>query len=750
MKVFDGSFLTFQGNPVPGRAPAAVTVHGGQHLTPDQAQAVHEVYLAFRDAVRLSIAAHHTDRRLLRDGTVVEVVSNGDLDWVDVWPPPPRLLPTLADLFYTLPGYVESGGYPPYDPNFSAKWSFRQKSAAPTSLKPARTPEETAGIRQHPGNLTWFSDAVNVNNRPIILSWHGRATRYGRLNYHGRDWQCSVNAALRNKIYGPANSAARTNWKDAFKASVWLNGVRHTVALADDTPVRVISCALKKPEAEPLQLYVLSYDGNTLAVYAGAITPYSGQAVVVEKLFDTDYTVSTSIPFGSTNPLWEGMLQLPYFNGSCTALAGLVAVRGGSAGNPEAATALAAAGSPAPSSSAFYVMLMQVDLEAETTSFTAEHVSNTSEVDTTGEPVYSGGFGGSEAFTLEHTTTTIRYGAVDYDGDQLLIALVRNTNITRREESGMLVDGGDASGTSSKSGSIAVENSYRIYLHHNDYTLASHTGTEVPTGTIDMEGSWTGPAEEGDPFTGTGNGTREEDIDAVIQFQTTVEGGDLRQLSVVAGEFVEAGDSYYSDTLAPNDVNGVAWTPVAWGGMTRSVVTDTRQRQPALRFTVWRNGALVEEGPYLTPSSRGDRSRFGWMAGGTLGTPPGGSSSVESWFAFNVRPSEFATTRRDILQDWVNWKDDLPSLANPLISVGRPYVATSAYSADGLYWFFNIGPAFYGNGSMIDSPAGTAMNPVAAFVLQGDEATVDAAAIVTGDDPAFASPVFLDNVPEAP
>lgn len=166
MNVFDDRFITFDGEPMPGRVPPAVSLRNDNPITTEQAHGAQQAYRAFKDAVNLSPAKHHTDRRELQDGTVVEMVSSNGLDFVDIWP-----AGGVRTGFEMLPAFKldDIDG----DLN-SATW--RDMPYDPTV--PPVLVEQT--FIEHPGNQTWCDLRDGSETRGLVLSWWGLSKdRYG-------------------------------------------------------------------------------------------------------------------------------------------------------------------------------------------------------------------------------------------------------------------------------------------------------------------------------------------------------------------------------------------------------------------------------------------------------------------------------------------------------------------------------------------------------------------------------------------
>lgn len=93
MKLNDPSFLSFAGEPITGRIPPRTLVAGNGALTPQQQAGVAHAFKLFKDATRVSVGGYLVRNRVLPDGTLVRMESQGTggaaIDTVYVVPPPP-------------------------------------------------------------------------------------------------------------------------------------------------------------------------------------------------------------------------------------------------------------------------------------------------------------------------------------------------------------------------------------------------------------------------------------------------------------------------------------------------------------------------------------------------------------------------------------------------------------------------------------------------------------------------------------
>jgi hypothetical protein len=767
MNLFDPNFLTFDGNPIPGRGPVRVEVEGDAALTSEQQAGTSAAYKLFCDAKRLSLIDFHSQQYELDDGTRISMVSINGADQVHIAPPPPRVATALEDIFIAVPSFF--GGHDTAAPNYSKQTPYRGKTAAPTHMRATREIVDVEGIREHPGNLTWWSDAIKVNGKPLIVSWYGKATRYGRADYYGRGRQ-RASTVMQDFLYGKEDSDARLHWDDAFKPRVWTNGVWHAVqkiVMGSPVDVPVMSAGLKK-ETDGMYLWLVSFDGTQLAVYKGRINPYRQKTVTVEWQFDIDFQVVTT-PFSSSHPWWEAPLQPFYFNASCTKCAGLVAV------NADTATNTSAAAVVTPTTGFRYcVAVAEVDLVAMTTTFSANHLTDeaTTSGSNTGSATDWHGYslaspppiGTTDTFTGGGTNTyTVtekkqRYGGVDYVGDQLTIAIAEmalawdyvDTGTYTYSITNYLAAGDTRSGSLSRDVSKSVTASYRVFQYHDGHTLASFTGSTVALGSVHVEST---------SLADTGTGTSAFIVSDDVLLDVTVEGGDLRHKAVIVSELLDVGSSDVEETFAAAPAVGV-WSAdkfvafdsaVADTTLAHSYSSSTRGRRPARRLVVWKDGTAIETGtwrnvygvsPTVMASNNVPLLFYGAFDLGTNELYP-------NWSPIVTGSSTPAGS--DYLLDW---QDFATALAGYRLAAamqgGIPNVNTCAFAtdADDSQWFYNIAEYAF---DATESPA--TFNPKAGFVIAGTKYDAHCENFYLGDgvssytDAVLASPIYLDNVP---
>lgn len=703
-------------------------VLGDGELSGQQRAELNHKFFIHKMNVRTAAGSYLVHNGKLSDGTPFRFISNSGQHQVMVWPVPGEPRTPLKSLFFSVP--YSAGFTSPYEPKVSTIWPFRGATEPPEKLHKARVVEDATKLRQHPGNLTWYSADLTNRGKPITASWYGRATRYGRLDYYGRNVQWTLDGFY-STLYSPSSSY-RDNWFDAFKPAVWLNGVKRRVATAADAgdlDVRVISCGLKHVDGEGLYLYVITKD-TTLAVYRGLVgDPYRPSTIRVEHVFDIDFTVDTT-PLSGLNPHWESLMQPPFFNASCTEVAGLVSVRMGSTVNVTAAAAIPGTAV----TTLYFAVLMQIDLEAQTTSFDTSHSSYESAV-----PVdtHTGVMSTSEARDITETFRRIEYSAVDFEDDQLVIAMVDRLQTVRQEQTGSWTQT-----AAWKNGEKYVSGGYRIYREYDDFTFAEREFEEVHTGTFYAEAS--APGIGSSPS--TGSGFREEDLSADMLRAVTVEGGDLRHGLVVVGEILEVGDSYFYDTIGENGID--AWhpghrdgsVPFDYSSMTRTAVTTDFARHDALRFSVWLAGVEQDTTDYNLAPSYANRSAFGWLEAILTNSPEATATQQMYWFNWSqlyIPDTNF----NQISLGAFETKTALNPSGTPHYSCGAPYINVAAAASDGSAMFYQVMGGWVGTGSVT-------IDDVGAWILDDTSYPLDADLYFpAANHPSLSSPVFIDNVP---
>lgn len=745
-------FITFDGAPLPGRVPPEFVLLRGPVPTPDQERAIASEYRAFATAVRLSLAPYHAERRVLADGTTLAMESNQGIDRVLITTTG-ATTSQLTSLFFAVPAAL--GTYWPDDSRHSDTWKFRKAIDAPEKLTHLRVLNDQPDISQHPGNLTWWNADLRRNDQPIVVSWFGRATRYGRMDYYGFHLQRAWSDATFNALFSPADSfshtAHRTSWDAVFKPAVWTNGVKHPVYQQDGDAtldVPVLSAALKQ-EGAGLFLYVVSHVANQLCVFKSVATigdVYRPGGIRVAFAFNIDFRISTT-PLSSSNPQWETLLQPLYFNASCTRCAGLVSVKRASTVNP-AAYAVFPSSAVAP---VFYnVALCQVDLVAQTTTYDATAASE-EEVRTktqAPDPVTRDHLlaGTPASTTASSELRWTRYAAVDFKGDALVVAMTFTAVRQDRVESGTA-----SLYSPDKTGTMTVSSRWRAFRLDDDTTLAERAevvaGTSAihvsGTSTLDINGNITG---------GTSSGSRAESMSLPVFSATSIEGGDLRHDAVVVLELMEVGEHAYSDSLTATGGSARPWVTTAgdawsWSAMTFSGVLG-KGRHDAARLSIWRNGLEVGTGP-VNPLGAARASRFGYLFNSELSLPPDdadGNGFINEWLTWSLFAAGTATTAmRDSLV--MTAIVDNPVSTLTLNAIGRPHINAAAFSTDGAYWFYALG-AFWTDSQ--DPPPAAGVAPSAAFVIHDVSEGFDGTRYYPGDgifNPVLGAAVFIDNVP---
>jgi hypothetical protein len=746
----------------------AVALHVMNNVVPTRAQltAVEQVFNDHMTTVGLSLAAYHVEEQRLADGSVLRIVSNSGQHNLMLWPAPvDDQAYQYLGLFFAVPA-ANGAIYNPPDPKLSHTSKFRAwKDAAPATLKPARKITDADAIAQHPGNLTWWTAGIKTNEQPLIVSWWGRESRYGRLGYFGLQTRLSLGFSGTSSLYGPQDTSARLNWHTAHKPAVWTNGVKHRIQCAGvDMPV--MSAGMKK-EGDALVLWIISHEpgSGVLKVYKGEIDPYKAGTTEVAYVFDAGFTIERNIL--STDPWWETPIQPLFFNASCTKVAGLVAVRKTALANPAASAAIGAA----PGGS-YCVALMQLDLATGTASFDASHPSASSTViadDHTGAP----DFGGSEPYeaTNEQWDFTIqreaiRYGAVDFQGDQLLIALVRDWSQLRCQDSGTFYVMSGETRTFTKDRVKSAKTGFRVYLAHNDQELAKREPTTwAPLGQLHFNSSSFTSSEAGVPNEYHYDGWVRDQSSEVLNVETLIEGGDLRHGRVLLAELVEHGNSnVYWETSADSEVvnpfdpgSRTDPTPFIYDrnpGVRNFTAENTARRQPGLRASAWDSGTLMDttdvQAIRITGTMPFGNANTAYASMFGFGPPNTGEWPIGTGLV--MRGDELFKWQLPALPSALNY-DALPApptsttwtgaQSGLLHWVGTPYTLASAHSPDGKYWFYGLASSA--------KTTGTPFNPVQTFVIEGAKYPAPSAAYLpewTPTDPVLESPVFVDTVPE--
>lgn len=740
-------------------------------LTADQRAKVQHLYSRFRMELKTACGSYFVRNFFLEDGTRVRVVANNGDDQVYVWPVGGgKPVVDIEQRFFAFPGYRFNSGLTSMSPNFSGEWQFEGATQPPNKpLKAKRKREDSPGTKQHPGSLTWWSDSFKVNKKPVTLSWRGGATRYGRMNYYLRNWQPAVIDSMYYDLYGNPGVNYKGAWDLNWVPYVWTNGVRHLVRRQkedlsiEDAPV--ISAALRHISKEESEadagnwLYVIGFEDRgfgtgadwKLCVYRGRIKPLSGKTVTLTKLFEVPPATFWVSHSGSTNPFvgWQTLLQPLYFDASCKHAAGLVSRSDGSfdSGRTNAA-------------------LLTVDIDAQTTAVTRSHVSVAQTLVNSNESAQNGvAFG-----TSTNTATRIMYGAVDWHGDDMRLALVQVSYVTETTYTGSAVSTGWQTGSITRTATKTARTQYRVYYTHNNQTLAQKDSGTISVGSFNTTGTSRReylPGHEGEDtnswIVGTGTGYRKEQFTSELHLSASVEGGDLRHDYVTVLEMLEIGSSDYDRNFlacapgTPSGVQGPSFVDLpnfGPGGSNPPSIYFTGgdntglRRKPAGRLGVWRQGTLLDETtPWEASGVHGSGSVFGL-------TPSGAASSFLG--------ETFETYLRTVTSSNGVSYTGLPGAGSdstsetremPWRDCGLMYSNTFAADSSGDYVFYDLGQVIhvppstynYGNGW----PASILTK--AAFVLHGVRYPFDVSInYPDGSDPTFAAPIFVNQAPAKP
>jgi hypothetical protein len=719
-----------------------LTVVGDNPMTLEQSGLVDAAYASFKQVAQHSLPGLQHQHLVLTDGTEIEILSIGGRDEVIVKPPPPGKLLNLTSLFFAVPS--DRGDLNvDMDPKFSGMWPFRSAGTDPDELPAARKLTEEETIFQHPGNLTWWSANLTFNDKPIIVSWWGRATRYGHMDYYGRHSQIGAAGFQFETMYSPAGTGAtptvhRTNWADAFKSAVWVNGVKHDVVDGSDAPVPVMSAALKVVDGA-LVLHIVTHDSGALKVFTGTLQDiYKPGDVVVSELFAIDFTID-STPLSAPNPLWETLLQPLYFNASCTQIAGLVVCKGSSAVN---ITAKAAIPAPINGTSSYVVLLCEVDIVAETTAFTAGGSDvRSKDRDYNIAGTIAAGFSATEDETHDETITLTSYGAVDFVGDVLTVIMTEFTREASQVRTGTWEWVGDES-SQEVDWEVTYRSYFRVFRLADDETLYERDSGWVDVGTFHAE--LFGEPSGGGGRVGEGTGNWAETISADITTMASVEGGDIRAGLLVIYEFCERGNSTYAATFTNPSTGPTSLDPairtgflgVSWDLLRGLSVSDGGERENNLcRSIVEKDG--VELAVTDTPVTVGSQTYSAFGPRSFMNQYLQVGSSTELFFEWNQIDLLFTSTTGAAC-------DVLASVpASPYSISGRPFVNTFAASPDKVFMFYNVGPNHQTALGLTDGLS------TGAFLIAGNSFTLDGSKYhpETSSEAVLSTPVFIDNVP---
>ena len=776
----------------------SVRVMNDRQMTPRQRAELGSIFQRHMLNVRTAVGGYLTRDTKLVDGSPVRIVSNSGMHMVMVWPVGGGVKTKLEDLFFAIPTSYAAVLRSAWNPKYSGVWKFRGKTAPPEDLAKKRLITDDVNIKQHPGNLTWFSNSVKFEGKPVVLSWYGRGTRYGRLDYYDRhrQWSCNnhyaslFSAASDSTVVTPASfTSSRLSWQSAFKSAVWINGVKHSVIDTSDPalPVKVMSAGLKYVDATTLELWIVTYE-TKLAVYKGVVKDiYDAKPIKVTKQFDINYTIHTTDYGGflgysdsqTYGGLWEGLLQPLYFNASCTKLAGLASVWKLTTVNTAAAAVV-----PSATGAPMFAVLIEVDLVTQATTFTSGGSSSSVRtVVHTGKPPPFTYASAAEARTTTVVSEGLSYGAVDFVGDQLTAVMVQYTRTDVFQEDGSsTVDGARIFFTAQKTMTGTVRTQYRIYRAYDNVTLLEKDSGVVAVGTFaaSCEG------KEYDTVNkfrhGQESGARTETISAELFWAASIEGGDLRHNCLVVGEFVEVGNSSFSDSYSlpyNSGAGGLGSDPAGRflfsagesgaGGVFQKIsnrtVTSGGSRLPVLRLLFVKGGVVAYTTPYLGDSARGSYSIFGliapengdpaqdaqWQPWTTI-VPITGIRGYWDWndSSANYQAGTYTTSLAGDLMPSFMPRQFRASMKLgticPWVSCGRPYVNMFAASPDGTHLFYDLA------GAHRDAAA------VAAWQSRGVFYIDNVANIMVptkyhetgGVDTALVSPIYIHHIPEEP
>lgn len=688
MSLFNAGWIGFDGEPITGRVPAQVRVMNNAIVTPVQYAQLAHAYKLFTDAKRVSVCDFFVQNRILEDGSRVRMESMLGQDIVMIWPAGAGG-DVLPGGFYAVPTNASCRfGLPSWDPKFSGLWAdYQRDEVPPKKLRRSRVLPTTGVGVQHPGNVTWSSPQVSKNGKPVVLSWVGSPTRYGRQAYYARTTQAcnGVNISLYNSTSGDQGTLSSTvtieAWKDAFTPWVWLDGEKfNVVQIVGESPVgvKVVSAGMKIISGVT-HLFVVGVKDATpysgFAVYSGPIE--TAGTITVAHRFDVNYFVNpTLVPtpiykrfdyelaYGQQKT-WECLLQPMYFNQSCTKASGIVSVCPHStySVNPHLLT-------PNPSGvGVLYqpVQIITLDIAAQTTSFSVEganyqtQISASASFTSDGWGLPSGGTG-SRSETKIVTTTSI--SAVDYKDDVLVVCL---SSVWRKY---VLAVGGYTNYGGIVEATQQEQSGYSVFIR-GGATLASKESPLFQAYALSYRISDPGGS-------GIDYGTIAETISAEMYLEAEVCGGDLRHDCTVIAEYLENGTTNYSATYSPDSgYSGVSGSRGrAYGcrlrtmaGNVEKLVSTTSGENPALAYLTVANYSNFINVRINNQSSYPLVGTDSFSSSNTTNEP--GKDSLRHYGQFGESPMDM---------------------------FGIQYLNQTAFSPDGKYAYFGLGApiALYG------------------------------------------------------
>jgi hypothetical protein len=295
----------------------------------------HDQHLA---KIRNSLAGFVTSEGRLDDGSAFRIISNSGIHTLLLWPaggePPPL---ELGDWFRAIPAsnsFLNGNGDKP-----SWGWQFPRKQGDlngwPSRHKPLSLKTE------HPGHVSWSNPTLTVDNKPLVLTWHGPRDRYAPTTGHLTATGGGITAHERNPGSWPGDVTLELA-QDVLRDGpyVWINGHR-----VDTGVPKVIAACLHQydPSGAPGQFVLRVCADRTIAsadrqLVVYDLVPASGAeggtlqsfaqasaALHVKAEYLAADNTNAANPGGGTPGAgkWD-YWQRPHFNRSGTRLATLI------------------------------------------------------------------------------------------------------------------------------------------------------------------------------------------------------------------------------------------------------------------------------------------------------------------------------------------------------------------------------------------------------------------------------------------
>lgn len=296
-----GAFITFDGEPIPGRVPPRLIVRDNPMIN-DQHNAVKHLYQEFARHNGLSLAGYHVSEARLPDGTRVRMESNNGVDRVTVWPDRRSSFEGFFDIrplafFASLDAPLgvaptEEGGNPVAVKSLNllnrpvSRWDnppliadqFNQYAMAFSHhVRTGYGASYEAAGNALPGNVDWYDPRLDSPHYGLVLSWWNYFS--GRYQSFDQpvDFQLSNNFFNDCRALGPAAVSSRKR-DDAiydFRSAarlVWCNGV----PIAGISGYVVGACLHQARSGTRLRVLGYLPEAGEIRVYEGGINVDSG------------------------------------------------------------------------------------------------------------------------------------------------------------------------------------------------------------------------------------------------------------------------------------------------------------------------------------------------------------------------------------------------------------------------------------------------------------------------------------------